>query len=376
MSERWRTIAGAVAFAGAALLVGCGGAAAQSGTWRSSHTDHGRRVDIEVRGEVDFTEDDRDVARLSSDGRISIEEAVAGRPDRRVEFRPDARGGVQRLYYEDGVQRTPDADDRAWIEQMVLGVVRRSGLGSEHRVARLRARNGVDGVLREIDQLEGDGGKRQYYAALLRSPGLRADETARILRHAGRVIDSDSEKRYVLARALERASLGPAEMAALLEAAATIRSDSEKRYVLARALELGPGPAELAALLDVAAGISSDGERTYVLVRVARADPLADARVRRAFFHQAEGISSDSELARLLLTVLRRDGARDDAVAAAVRASEHISSDGERARVLVSVPERSLRSEAVRDAFERAMDGIGSGGERARVARWFARAAT
>jgi hypothetical protein len=413
MSERWRRVAGAVAAAGVALLAGCRAAPAQTtSTWRSVDTDHGTRLEILARGEVDFTDDDRDVARISSDGRLTIEEAVRGRPERRVEFRPDERGGVRRLYFEDGVQRAPDADDRAWIERMILQAVRSSGVGAERRVARIRARQGVDGVLREIEQIEGDGGKRHYYVTLLRSsPALRDDETVRVFRHLAREIDSDGEKRYTLAQALERTRLGPAEVAALLDAAGTIGSDGEKRYVLAQVLEraspgpaelaalLGvaatigsdgekryvlaqvlerasPGPAELAALLGVAATIRSDGERAYVLARVARDNPLADARVRQAFFRAAGGISSDGELARVLVTVLRREGARDDVAAAAVRASEEISSDGERARVLVSVPQRSLRSEGVRAAFERAMDGIGSDGERARVARWLATVAT
>ena len=379
MSERWRRVAGAVAAAGVALLAGCRAAPAQTtSTWRSVDTDHGTRLEILARGEVDFTDDDRDVARISSDGRLTIEEAVRGRPERRVEFRPDERGGVRRLYFEDGVQRAPDADDRAWIERMILQAVRSSGVGAERRVARIRARQGVDGVLREIEQIEGDGGKRHYYVTLLRSsPALRDDETVRVFRHLAREIDSDGEKRYTLAQALERTRLGPAEVAALLDAAGTIGSDGEKRYVLAQVLErASPGPAELAALLGVAATIRSDGERAYVLARVARDNPLADARVRQAFFRAAGGISSDGELARVLVTVLRREGARDDVAAAAVRASEEISSDGERARVLVSVPQRSLRSEGVRAAFERAMDGIGSDGERARVARWLATVAT
>ncbi|HEX8697064.1 MAG TPA: hypothetical protein VF746_31890 [Longimicrobium sp.] len=379
MSERWRRVAGAVAAAGVALLAGCRAAPAQTtSTWRSVDTDHGTRLEILARGEVDFTDDDRDVARISSDGRLTIEEAVRGRPERRVEFRPDERGGVRRLYFEDGVQRAPDADDRAWIERMILQAVRSSGVGAERRVARIRARQGVDGVLREIEQIEGDGGKRHYYVTLLRSsPALRDDETVRVFRHLAREIDSDGEKRYTLAQALERTRLGPAEVAALLDAAGTIGSDGEKRYVLAQVLErASPGPAELAALLGVAATIRSDGERAYVLARVARDNPLADARVRQAFFRAAGGISSDGELARVLVTVLRREGARDDVVAAAIRASEEISSDGERARVLVSVPQRSLRSEGVRAAFERAMDGIGSDGERARVARWLATVAT
>ncbi|HYJ78099.1 MAG TPA: hypothetical protein VEW03_00655 [Longimicrobiaceae bacterium] len=362
----------------ACWLAAAGPAAAQhTRTMHTVNSDDGTRLEISASGEVEFTADDRDVARLSPDGRLWIEESRRGRPDRRVEYRPAAGGGVRRTYYEDGEARQPDGDDRAWIEAMLLQAIRDSGVGAEGRVARIRRARGTDGVLREIEHIRSDGAKRVYYRALLRTPGLRAEETVRAVGHAAGEIRSDGEKRALLMVVLERGSLTPAELGATLSAARTIASDGEKRALLMRAVERPSlSAAELAATLDAASTIRSDGELAALLVAAARRDALSDARVRRAFFGAAAGISSDGELARVLVSVLRREGLRDEAAVSALRTAEEISSDGERARVLTSVPARALRNRDVVAAYGRAMDGISSDGERGRVALYLARSAS
>jgi hypothetical protein len=212
-------------------------------------------------------------------------------------------------------------------------------MGAEQRIRSIRRTLGVDGVLREIERIGNDGDKRGYYRTLMAS-GLREEETARTLRHLGRHLRSDGEKRAALASLLDRPSLGAVELAAMLDAAATI---------------------------------GSDGEAASLLARVAREEPLADARAREAFFRAVRGIDSDGETARVLTAALRRPEARDDVVRAAIGATEAMESDGERARVLVAVPDRSLRSAAVRAAMRDALEEMRSDGERQREERRLAR---
>jgi hypothetical protein len=222
---------------------------------------------------------------------------------------------------------------------MIVEAVRENGLGAEQRIRHIRRTQGVDGVLREIERIENDGDKRGYYRMLMASE-LRDQETARLLRHMGRHLRSDGEKRAALAAVLDRPSLSAVELAAMLDAAATI---------------------------------GSDGEAASLLARVAREEPLADERAREAFFRAVDGIDSDGEMARVLTAALRRPEARDDVVRAVIGATESIRSDGERARVLVAVPDRSLRSAAVRAAMREALEEMDSDGERQRVERRLAR---
>lgn len=336
--QRWMGIA-----AVAAVLAGGGEAAAQrehrSETTHIITDDDGRRMERRFSGEIEVRPDGRAVARMGTGARLSIEEARPGQPERRMELRPDGDGRVRTLYFERGERVDPDAGDRAWMERMIVDAVRENGLGAEQRIRHIRRTQGADGVLREIERIENDGDKRHYYRMLMAS-GTSADERARMLRHLGRHVRSDGEKRAALASVLDRPSLSAAELTAMLDAAATI---------------------------------DSDGEAASLLARVAREEPLEDARVREAFFRAASTLGSDGELARVLTAVLRRPETRDDVVRAAIRATEQIDSDGERARVLVAVPDRSLRSSAVRAAVRDALEEMDSEGERQRVERRLAR---
>lgn len=328
----------AAGLAMAAVLVLAGTAACQGGTrMRSEMVDHNHRVSIHTTGEVRFTDDDRGVAYVEPGARMVIEEERPGQPDRRVEFRGRA-GGFDRAFFRDGRRVEPTADDEAWIARSILQPIRESGRHAAERAARIFRRGGTDAVLAEIAMIGSDGAKRAYYTALLRQP-LRAGETARVLRDAGRRIGSDGDKRAVLATVLD-GSVGDEEMAAMLDAAGTI---------------------------------GSDGDKSSLLVRAAGRDALGDDAVRQAFFRTATRIGSDGDKSRVLMAVLANGGARRDAVADALRAARTIGSDGDKSRVLTSVPPRFLRDAAVRGAYETAMQGIGSDGDRSRVAVWLAR---
>src|ERR1700741_414160 len=274
----------AVGALGAMALALAGGAAAQS---RSRHTlvDGGHRISMESSGQVRFTDDDRGVASMAPGAQLVIEEALPGRPDRRVELRGRGGGGIERAFFRDGRAANPSADDEAWIARMIERALRESGVHAEERVARIYRQRGADAVLQEIGEIASDGAKRAYYTALLRHP-LRSAETARVLRDAGRRIASDGDKRSVLESLLDR------------------------RAVTAE---------ELTAMLEAAQHIASDGDKSRLLVRAAGRDALDAPGVRQPFFPPAATIASDGDKSRVLMASLANDEVRREAVVDAVR---------------------------------------------------------
>jgi hypothetical protein len=316
----------------AAALGTTGSAAAQERSSLRVMDRGGERIQIESTGQATFSDDDRSVVSLSPGGRLSIEAWRTGAPRRRVEWTRDD-GGVRQAYVEEGRATRPDAAARAWIEQMVLEAVRETGAGAERRVARIHARGGTRGVLDEIALIRGDEAKRLYYVALLRTPGLTVDQTARLLRRAGEGIGSDAEKARVLSEAARRRGLAAA--GAFFDAAETLGSDEEKARVLR----------------EVASGDVLRGE-------------VADA-----FFRVANTIGSDRERAGVLTTVLRAEGLRPAAAAAALRTAAEMGSNSEIANVLCSTPAALRRDPGVREAYRAAILIMGSLEERARAER-------
>ncbi len=183
----------------AALAAGAGTAAAQTHSthMHSQWVDDGHRVTVDASGEVRFSDDDAEVAWLEPGVRLSVEESERGQPERRVVWREDG-GRVRRTFYRDGREAAPNPADQAWIRGALLQPIRESGAYAEPRVARIYRRGGTDAVLGEIRRIAGDGAKRAYYAALLRQPGLRPGDAARVLHDAGRSIAGDGDKRMAL----------------------------------------------------------------------------------------------------------------------------------------------------------------------------------
>jgi hypothetical protein len=326
---------------------------------RIVHDDGRRRVEIRSRGAVEFNDAGDWVASVPAGGLFTVEERDGG--ERRIEFRP---GGVR--YFVDDRERPLDAAGRAWAQRHVLEAVRDSGVGAERRVARIRARGGVNGVLQEIGGIRSDVGRRHYYRALLGGGALSTAEFGRVMDDVGRRMSSDVETRLVLVEAAGQARDG-ARMAALLRAAEGMESDVETRLVLNHVSSRGrlPEGAARDAFFRVVGGMSSDVERRLVLNAVTDA---ADGTSRDAFFRAVDAFDSDVER-RLVLSQVLRDDTPEATVIAAIAAAGEMNSDVEKRLVLSQVPSARLRSARVAAAYRRVAQEMSSATERRLVMR-------
>lgn len=335
--------------------------AVHGGEHRIIHQDGDRRLEIRSRGGVEFN-DERDwVLSVPAGGMLLVEERDGG-TTRRLEFRPGGRGPNVRFWVNGG-ERPLDAAGRAWAQRLIRRAVREGGLGAERRVARIRARGGLDGVLAEIAEIESDVARRIYYRALLSSGPLSGPEFARVMDDVARRMRSDVETRLVLMEAVERAGDGR-RMAAVLQAARRIDSDVETRLVLRRVAEHGrlADASTREAFFDVVDGIHSDVERRLVL-NAAAGHGVADGPSRDAFFRAVGAMRSDVERRLVLANVLRGDAPEATVVAALASAAE-MRSDVEKRLVLSAVPGARLGSPRVAAAYRRVIDAMRSDTER------------
>lgn len=279
------------------------------GQWTHTSVDDGHRLEIRATGDVELNEEGDWVESLSSGSRLVVEEEGRG-PERRAEFRPDG-SGVRVLYFVEGRERAMDAEGQAWVRRTLAHAAREGGLGADRRVARIRARRGVGGVLEEIGRIHGDAGRRQYFAALFRGAPLRDDEFARALREVSR-----------------------------------IRSDVEKRLVLTGAIDAARG-GRLASLLQATGTLDSDVERRLVLSRVVASHSLDDAAAREAFFAALDGIDSNVERRLVLSSLVSRGTPSRAVLLGALRSTQRIGSDVEKRLVLTRVPVARLEDDAV-----------------------------
>jgi beta-lactamase regulating signal transducer with metallopeptidase domain len=337
----------------------------RSGTYTWSHD--GEKLQVEYRGDVEFTDDDTDVKSLSPGGLLRLEDGE-GRNARAVEFRADASGAVNRRFWVGSSERPFEPEGRVWLSRVLPRFVRQSAIGAPARVARIYRAKGAQGVLAEVALLEGSWAKRIYLSELLKTPGLDSRAVQQALAQAGREIDSDFELASLLI-GTDRVLQDEGTRKGWFDAARTIESDFEMRRTFSAALKRGPlSPALLAGMLDTAAAIGSDFEQASLLIDVLRAQPLDDA-TRPSFFKALDTVGSDFERRRVLSAFVKRADLPPAAIAPVLESAAAISSDFELASLLVDVVKGRSIEGTLRNPFFRALASLESSFERGRVLR-------
>jgi beta-lactamase regulating signal transducer with metallopeptidase domain len=324
------------------------------------------RIEIDYDGRIEFTDDDTDVKSLSPGGRLRIREGRM--PNRKtVEFESDGQGNLRRRYWVGASEQPFEPEGRQWLAQTLPRFIRQSGLGAASRVARILRAKGVDGVLAEIELIQGSWAKRLYYSELLNTATIEPRAIEQILTRAGREIDSDFELASLLIGSADRLLVGEPARRAYFTAVQSIESDFEMRRVYSAALKHGAvSPDLLAVVLDGSTAIDSDFEHAELLTQVVKLQPL-DGRARPAFFKALAGVDSDFEHRRVLNALATRSDLDADTLKGLFESAVLIESDFEEASLLLTTLKHHSIEGANREVFFRAVDGLGSTFERGRV---------
>lgn len=319
------------------------------------------RLEIQSEGDVEFTDDDADVARISSGGYFEIEERQ-GRAVRRVEIRT-AAGGLERRWVVNGDEQPYDAAARAWLAQMLPVVFRRSAIDAERRAQRILDRAGVDGLLQEIDLIPSDWAARQYFAVLLSQRDLDAATLRQVVQQAGRQIESDFELAQLLVDIADQQAVDENVRIAYVEAAGHIESSFERRRALSAVLGRESLSQELAdAMLQQVVGIESDFEAASLLIEVVEARP-GGAVLSPAFWQAVNGIESSFERRRVLNAVVERSAGNQATLEKVLESGAGVDSDFERAELLIAVAGQYPPNQALPASYLTAVGTMSSGFE-------------
>ncbi len=344
--------------------------------WRSIHHDRsGDRVhlkysslwnslEFEITGQVEFTDDDRDVKELVSGASLTISER-RGLVIRTIRVKGASDGGIERSFYVNGEKRPFGEQARRMMADLLPDLIRESGAGAPGRVRRILGKRGAAGVLEEIRRIRGDGVQRIYFEELLTAGSLGAGDMRELLRQVAYALSSDAEKGRVLARVAESHLQDATLIAPYLSAASTISSDSEHRRALTVLLDRPLPASARAEVCRNARQISSDSERARLLIEFAERQAI-EGSVAGAYFRAVEGISSDSEKRRVLAVLLRPMRPSGEIVRHLVRAAGTISSDSEKGTVLTAAAQ-AADGEPPQVAIVRAAGTISSDSEHRRV---------
>ncbi len=335
------------------------------GRTTASWSDGHNKFKVRIDGEVVFGDDDRSIRRISNGGRLSIWEKRGS--DTR-QLRVSVGGGAE-LEYEykvNGKETAFDASGEAWLSEVLVDIIRKTGIGAEERANRLLDREGLNGLLEEIQLVENDCVIRMYLATALSRSDLSTDDCASILGEAALEMDSDYEKAELLLSVARHNSWNSSLAEEYVGVASTMESDYEIRRSLA-SIELNENTEQgvIDVVLQVAARMESDYEVAELLTGLA---PSCNGSVRlsQMYVTAASGIESDYEARRALTALNWHRGLSANTVVGALNIAGGLESDYEAAELLIELAPYSANDDRTATAFMTAVRNVDSDYETAR----------
>lgn len=260
-----------------------------------------RTLRARLKGDAVFSADRRDVERLSRGGHLVVEERSGSR-ERRLEIRPDDRGGLRREWFLDGRASAFGPDARALLGRVVPQLLEQAATGGGVRRTLGRTAEG-DRAHRPARSANDHERRLQLEGAL--EAGLDDASLARLLREAVRDIRHDWEMAELLTAVARTQRIGGASRPAYFRAVETIGSEWDRRRAVAPLLRAPLDRPTAEAVLALAQGFDQDYERAELLLDLLRARGI-DESLREAFVRAAQDMDSEWDRQRVLSAYERR----------------------------------------------------------------------
>jgi hypothetical protein len=349
------------------LSVGCGRFDDDlMGEYQHRSSDGFRRLQVASTGQIEFTEDERDVLSISPGGHFVIQEK-RGLTTRRLEIEAGPDGKLTRSYTYRGEPRAFDSQARAWFESLLQGLIRDGEYGAPARAQRILQRHGPMALLDEISRIKRNHVKRLYFEEVAKSVSLDFAVKQRIIRQASEEISSDREKAELFEKLATHFWNDPTVHESLIQSVNTIHSNGERARLVSHFLEKpDTSTKDLDSILSVIEQVSSDGEKSRLLQQAALRYG-SGGPVRVAFFRALNTMHSNGERRETLSAFLRNSKLSREDLVEVLESVARLSSDGEKASLLVEMTKHYQEDVSLRAAFFKATDSVQSSGENRRV---------
>lgn len=285
-------------------------------------------MDINYDGVIRVSNDDRSIKSISPGGYLKISIRTFGN-SRKLLVNSDSRG---KLSYEFrvGRQEVPfEPEGRRWLEDVLIQVVRSSGLDAEGRAQRFYSNGGLDAFLDELSQIHSNNVKSRYFSALLDNNELSNRELSDVAYSIAGKLSSNTD-RGRLFRSYQNLFLRDNQVAS--------------------------------AYFSAISKLSSSTEKGRIYRNIDRKINFSHTGLRDAYFTSIDRISSNTEAGSVLRYTLANQDLPAGAQAALLRSVTKISSNSESGRVLRS-GNFSLELTEVCEAYFSAVDNLSSSSE-------------
>lgn len=300
--------------------------------------------EVESRGKIDLTDDDKDVKRLSPDGYLEIQKTVFG-STRRILITPEGPG-LKREYFEGRSSQPFDPEGKRWLAEVLPELVKTTTIGAEGRVNRFYRRGGIPSVLSEINSMKSSYVIAAYADLLIKLQPVTAKDYALIISGVVDAMDSDHYRTEFLENNMDRFANNQQAMEAVCAASTRMESDHYKTQVIKRALKNQSISAEaMKSILEASGKMESDHYLTEVVTTLLE-QAVTDATISQAIA-TSKSIESDHYRSVVLRTALEKPNLSATSYKLAIESVRNIESDHYKTEVLTELLKNKLPADQI-----------------------------
>ena len=299
--------------------------------------------DIEVRGRIEVSDDDKDIVSMSPDGYLQVRKTVFG--SKRTLIIASEEGGLRKEYYEGRTKLPFDPAGKQWMGEILPELVRSTTIGAESRVARFFKKGGTNAVLNEIDLLTSNHVKSKYASLLLKQP-INPKEYAKIIDRMSETMDSNFYLAGFLKDNLDKFIKSNEALEAAFRATNNMDSDHYKTEVIKSGLSEKDVSIDAVKIIMKSTGnMDSDHYKTEVLNSLLAQHNLTDEVINEMII-TTKTIDSDYYRSVVLNRALEKEGLSEASYQSALESVRSIDSDHYKAEVLRSLVSKPLAQNA------------------------------
>ena len=300
------------------------------------YSDNFSNYDIQVKGDITLNDDDTGIKSISPGGSLKISKKTFGNK-RAIMIESNSSGNLNYEYYE-GRQEIPfDPEGKKWLADVLLDVVRLTGIDAEGRTKRIYAKNGLDGVMDEIHEISSNSVMALYFEALLENMSLSDDEIVTVCSAISHEMSSNTERGRLYRKYVD----------------IFMRNNTTAIIFFSSLSKL-----------------SSNTERGSVLTNIDSKIDFDDSKVTEAYFACVDRMSSNTERGRVLRYVERSQDLSNNAYARLLLSVKKLTSNTEMGSVMRALSKLDMQNPEISSAYFNAIDGMSSNTEAGSTLRY------
>lgn len=297
--------------------------------------------DVELRGKIELTDDDKDIKSMSPDGYLEVRKTVFG--SRRTLIIASEGSTLRRDYYE-GRNKIPfEPAGKAWLSEILPELVRSTTIGAESRVTRFYKSGGTSAVLSEISRLQSNHVK-SHYANLLMKQGVSQRDYVTIIDRMASTMDSNHYLAAFLNSNMDKFVKSNEALEAAFRATNNMDSDHYKTEVIKQGLSEPVSLGAVKIILRSTGNMDSDHYKTEVLKSLLDQNNLTDEIIKE-MINTSRSIDSDHYRTIVLNNALNKEGLSNASFQSALESIKEIDSDHYKSEVLKSLISKPISEE-------------------------------